>query len=48
MNFYDFPAKPLAELLPSAPPEAIDLVEKLLHYQSSERLAAAEVGIHQS
>jgi len=47
MEFYKFPPKPWAELLPSVPTDAVDLVKKLLRYQSSERLAAAEVGIHQ-
>lgn len=48
MEFYDFPPTPWAELLPSVPTEAVDLVQKLLRYQSSDRLAATGVSIHQS
>jgi len=45
MDFYDFPPKPWTELLPNVPEDAIDLVSKLIRYQSSDRLVAAEVGI---
>jgi serine/threonine protein kinase len=35
--------KTLAELIPNAPPEAIDLMEKLFTYDPKKRLSAKQV-----
>ena len=43
MQFVEFPAKSWEEILPNANAVARDLVRKLVRYQSSERLTAAEV-----
>lgn len=43
MEFHGFPPRPWSELLPGVPQDAADLVGKLLRYQSTERLSAAEV-----
>ncbi|KAI9875663.1 MAG: hypothetical protein M1830_008137 [Pleopsidium flavum] len=46
MDFHSFPPKPWTELLPKVPADAIDLVNNLIRYQSSERLSAAQVLKH--
>lgn len=38
--------KPLSKLLPQAPPEAVDLMEKLLRFNPNERLSAEEALQH--
>ena len=43
MSFYEFPAKPWTELLPTAPESARDLVDQLVRYESGTRLTAAQV-----
>lgn len=44
MAFKDFQARPWSELLPKAPEAARDLVSKLVHYESGQRLCAQEAG----
>ena len=43
IQFREFPRKNWEELLPNAPPKARDLVDRLLKYEGSERVTAAEV-----
>lgn len=43
MAFHQYPAKPWGEILPRAGEEARDLVGRLVTYQSSDRMSAAEV-----
>jgi len=45
IQFKDFPRKNWEELLPNAPAAARALVDKLLRYEGSERITAAEVSI---
>ncbi|KAF8421472.1 kinase-like domain-containing protein [Tirmania nivea] len=42
IQFKDFPKKSWEELLPNAPEAARDIVDKLLRYEGSERITAAE------
>jgi len=44
MNFTQYPAKPWLDILPEAKLEAIDLVSKLVVFESGERLGAEQVG----
>lgn len=48
MDFHEFPPRSWTELLPHAPEDAVDLVSKLVRYESSERLPAAEVIVHKN
>ena len=43
MAFVQFPGKPWEDILPGVETEARDLVEKLVRYQSTERMNAEEV-----
>lgn len=43
MEFYDYPPKPWAEVLRGVPSQGRDLVERLVRYESQERMSAAEV-----
>ena len=43
MEFYKFPPKPWQEILPDTSENARDLVNKLIRYQSSDRMSAAAV-----
>ncbi|KAL8734967.1 MAG: hypothetical protein Q9181_002999 [Wetmoreana brouardii] len=45
MEFYMYPPKAWDEILPQASVEARDLVSRLVTYQSSNRMAAAEVSV---
>ncbi|EEH44595.2 CMGC/CDK protein kinase [Paracoccidioides brasiliensis Pb18] len=46
IQFKEYPAKPWAEILSGAPLNGRDLVSKLVRYESSERLSAAEALTH--
>ncbi|KAL9599214.1 MAG: hypothetical protein Q9219_003995 [cf. Caloplaca sp. 3 TL-2023] len=46
MAFVEYPAKPWEAILPHAPADARDLVARLVTYQSSERMTAAEALRH--
>ena len=43
MEFYSYPPQPWEDLLPGASATACDLLDKLVKYQSTERLDAAKV-----
>lgn len=43
MQFYEYPTKPWAELLPNCDEAARDLVRRTVVYESSQRLTASEV-----
>ncbi|KAL8973860.1 MAG: hypothetical protein Q9197_001895 [Variospora fuerteventurae] len=46
MAFHEYPAKPWEEILPQAEEEARDLVRRLVTYESSDRMSAAEALEH--
>ncbi len=46
MNFKEYPPRPWHEILPSAHPEAIDLVSQLVVFESGDRLQAAHAMEH--
>ena len=43
MNFKQYPPKPWEKILPKAEPEAVNLVRRLVAYESNQRLSAEEV-----
>lgn len=43
MQFYEYPRRRWDELLPEADEVERDLVDRLVRYESGERMAAAEV-----
>lgn len=43
VEFYKYPAKPWSEVLKGASSKGRDLVTKLVRYESSQRMSAAEV-----
>lgn len=43
MQFYDYPTKPWDEVLRGVPSQGRDLIERLVRYESQERMPAAEV-----
>ena len=43
MEFHKYPPKAWQEILPDASEKARDLVDKLIRYQSSDRMSAAAV-----
>lgn len=43
MNFMRYPAKPWRDILPGADPDSVEMVSRLVKYESSSRLSAAEV-----
>ena len=45
MTFYTYPTTPWEEILPHTSEQARELVAKLVCYQSTDRLTAAEVGL---
>ncbi|KAL1960871.1 hypothetical protein VTO42DRAFT_5854 [Malbranchea cinnamomea] len=46
IDFKEYPAKPWEEILRDAPPDGRDLASKLLRFESSERLSAADALNH--
>ena len=45
MKFVQFPGRPWEQTLPGIDTEGMDLVARLIRYQSSDRVSAAEVSL---